>query len=164
MHKFATHRNINKALKQRRLASTYYYMMYCFCNYIAYQGLWEKLLLVGKLCQKRASLKRIVPELQYCWKCSLLHNVFERRINQKRTKLKALHSLQHCNRIRLHCWNSSSCSWKLFNFRSESWELTGLKAYTSSTVFVCNMYEFCLPYMAKVAHVNAAKSQHSWFE
>jgi len=53
----------------------------------------------------------------------LLHNVFERQINQNRTKLKALHSLQHCNRIRLHCWNSSSCSWKLFNFRSESCEL-----------------------------------------
>jgi len=89
----------------------------------------------GNFVKNVPPLKRIVPELQYCWKCSLLHNVFERQINQNRTKLKALHSLQHCNRIRLHCWNSSSCSWKLFNFRSESCELTGLKAYTSSTVF-----------------------------
>ena len=57
----------------------------------------------GNFVKNVPPLKRIVPELQYCWKCSLLHNVFERQINQNRTKLKALHSLQHCNRIRLHC-------------------------------------------------------------
>ena len=57
----------------------------------------------GNFVKNVPPLKRIVPELQYCWKCSMLHNVFERQINQNRTKLKALHSLQHCNRIRLHC-------------------------------------------------------------